>query len=181
VLAYKPTVMTVMLGMNDGDYKPFDDATFQVFCDRYEHIVKFMKDAILGLRLTVIDPSPYDDVTRAPLFPGGYNEVLLKYGENLRSFAERNNLDFANTRLVKALESVNAKDPAMELTILPDRVHPGASGYLLLAASLPEAPGSYAHSDRRRDRRGGGEGERRCEHRGFRTGVKRLAELDAKG
>jgi lysophospholipase L1-like esterase len=26
VLAYKPTVMTVMLGMNDGNYKPFDDA-----------------------------------------------------------------------------------------------------------------------------------------------------------
>ena len=144
VLAYKPTVVTVMLGMNDGNYKPFDDATFQIFCDGYEHIVKFMKDAMPGLRITVIDPSPYDDVTRAPLFPGGYNAVLLKYGEYLRTSAQRNNLDFAdlNTRLVKALERANDKDPATALKILPDRVHPGASGHLLMAASLLEAWGA---------------------------------------
>ncbi len=144
VLVYKPTVMTVMLGMNDGNYKPFDEATFQVFCDGYEHIVKFMKDAIPGLRMTVIDPSPYDDVTREPLFPGGYNAVLLKYGEYLRTFAQRNNLDFAdlNTRLVKALERANAMDPAKALKILPDRVHPGASGHLLMAASLLETWGA---------------------------------------
>jgi lysophospholipase L1-like esterase len=144
VLVYKPTVMTVMLGMNDGNYKPFDEATFQVFCDGYEHIVKFMKDAIPGLRMTVIDPSPYDDVTREPLFPGGYNAVLLKYGEYLRTFAQRNNLDFAdlNTRLVKALERANATDPAKALKILPDRVHPGASGHLLMAASLLETWGA---------------------------------------
>jgi hypothetical protein len=42
--------------------------------------VKFMKDAIPGLRMT--DSSPHDDVTRAPLFAGGYNAVLLKYGES---------------------------------------------------------------------------------------------------
>ena len=144
VLAYKPTVMTIMLGMNDGNYKPFDDATFQIFCDGYEHIIKFMKDAVPGLRITVIDPSPYDDVTRAPLFPDGYNSVLLKYGEYLRTLAQRNNLDFAdlNTRLVKALQRANAKDPATALKILPDRVHPGASGHLLMAASLLEAWGA---------------------------------------
>ena len=40
-----------------------------------------------------------------PLFDGGYNAVLLKYGEYLRTLARTNHLDFAdlNTRLVKAL------------------------------------------------------------------------------
>src|SRR5580704_14947889 len=110
VLLYKPTVMTIMLGMNDGRYRAFDDETFRVFTDGYEHIVKSMKDAVPNLRITLIDPSPYDDVTRAPLFDGGYNAVLLKYGEYLRTLAERNHLDFAdlNTRLVNALQRANA-------------------------------------------------------------------------
>jgi lysophospholipase L1-like esterase len=144
VLIYKPTVMTIMLGMNDGRYRAFDDDTFRVFSDGYEHIVKSMKDAVPNLRITLIDPSPYDDVTRAPLFPGGYNAVLLKYGEYLRTLAERDHLDFAdlNTRLVKALERANATDPANAQKIVPDRVHPHRSGHLLMAASLLESWGA---------------------------------------
>jgi lysophospholipase L1-like esterase len=141
VLAYKPTVMTIMLGMNDGRYKPFDEDTYRVFTDGYEHIVKSMKDALPNLRITVIDPSPYDDVTRAPLFAGGYNAVLMKYGEYLRTLAQRDHLDFAdlNTRLVNALQRANVADPANAQKILPDRVHPNRSGHLLMAASLLEA------------------------------------------
>jgi lysophospholipase L1-like esterase len=144
VLVYKPTVMTVMLGMNDGRYKSFDDETFRVFSDGYEHIVKRMRGAIPNLRITLIDPSPYDDVTRPPLFPGGYNAVLLKYGEYLRTLAERNQLDFAdlNTRLTKALTRANVTDPANAQKIVPDRVHPNRSGHLLMAASLLEAWGA---------------------------------------
>ncbi len=144
VLAYKPTVMTIMLGMNDGRYRAFDDETFRVFTEGYEHIVKSMKDAVPNIRITLIDPSPYDDVTRAPLFLGGYNAVLLKYGEYLRTLAESTHLDFAdlNTRLVKALERANAIDPANAPKIVPDRVHPNRSGHLLMAASLLEAWGA---------------------------------------
>jgi lysophospholipase L1-like esterase len=144
VLAYKPTVMTIMLGMNDGRYKAFDDEVFRVYTDGYEHIVKSMRDAVPNLRITLIDPSPYDDITRAPLFAGGYNAVLLKYGEYLRTLAERNHLDFAdlNTRLVKALDRANSTDSANAQKIVPDRVHPHRSGHLLMAASLLEAWGA---------------------------------------
>jgi lysophospholipase L1-like esterase len=143
VLTYKPTVMTIMLGMNDGRYRAFDDETFHIFAAGYEHIFKSMKDAVPNLRITLIDPSPYDDVTRAPMFLGGYNAVLLKYGEYLRTLAERNHLDFAdlNTRLVKTLERANASDPANAQKIVPDRVHPHRSGHLMMAASLLEAWG----------------------------------------
>jgi lysophospholipase L1-like esterase len=144
VLAYKPTVMTIMLGMNDGRYRAFDEEIFKQYTDGYEHIVKSMKDSVPGLRITVIDPSPYDDVTRSPMFAGGYNAVLLKYGEYLRTLAERNHLDFAdlNTRLVKTLDRANSSDPANAQKIVPDRVHPHRSGHLLMAASLLEAWGA---------------------------------------
>jgi lysophospholipase L1-like esterase len=144
VLAYKPTVMTIMLGMNDGHYKTFDEENYRIFTEGYEHILKVMKDVIPNLRVTLIDPSPYDDVTRAPLFPGGYNAVLLKYGEYLRTLAQRDNLDFAdlNTRLVKALQRAKATNLADAQKIVPDRVHPNRSGHLLMAASLLEAWGA---------------------------------------
>jgi hypothetical protein len=45
-----------------------------------------MKEQFPGIRITAIIPSPYDDVTRAPMFEGGYNQVLIRYGEFLESF-----------------------------------------------------------------------------------------------
>src|ERR1041385_7564875 len=53
VLAYKPTVMTVMLGMNDGRYRAFDDAIFQEYTSGFEHIVQAMKSAVPGVRMTL--------------------------------------------------------------------------------------------------------------------------------
>jgi hypothetical protein len=82
--------------------------------------------------------------------------------------------------LVTALERANAKDPTTALKILPDRVHPGASGHLLMAASLLEAWGATpivtaVEIDAVTVK------VKQCEHLGFRTGVKRFVELDAKG
>src|SRR5204863_9744411 len=37
VFAYKPTVMTSMLGMNDASYRKFDEAIFDKYKTGYEH------------------------------------------------------------------------------------------------------------------------------------------------
>src|SRR6266545_1099645 len=68
VFAYKPTVMTIMLGMNDGSYRAFDEKIFDTYRKGYEHIVESVKQNVPGIRLTLIEPSPFDDVTRAPNF-----------------------------------------------------------------------------------------------------------------
>ena len=67
VIAYRPTVMTIMLGMNDGRYRAFDPEVFREFSTGYESIVQKMKAAEPNLRITVIQPSPFDDVTRPHL------------------------------------------------------------------------------------------------------------------
>ncbi len=72
VLPYKPTVLTIMLGMNDGGYKPFDQATFDTYAAGYHHILERVTRALPGIRITLIQPSPFDDVTRPPTFPDGY-------------------------------------------------------------------------------------------------------------
>src|SRR5438876_1749045 len=89
VFAYKPTVLTIMLGMNDGSYRAFNPEIFERFSSGFESIVRTVKQALPDLRITAIQPSPYDDVTRSPTFAGGYNAVLVRYGKFLGELAAR--------------------------------------------------------------------------------------------
>ncbi len=141
VFAYKPTVMTIMLGMNDGAYRAFDTGIFDLYRTGYEHIIDSVKKALPGIRITVIQPSPFDDVTQPPSFPGGYNAVLVRYGEFLKDLAGREQLTVAdlNAPIVAALEKAKAKDPDLAKKIIADRVHPGAAGHLLMAGQLLKA------------------------------------------
>lgn len=141
VIAWKPTVVTIMLGMNDGRYRAFDEGTFEAFEKGYEHIVATLKEKLPGVRLVLIEPSPYDDVTRKPNMQGGYNSVLVKYGEFVRALAKKEGalaVDL-NAPVVAALEKANAADADTARKIIADRVHPGAGGHLVMAQALLEA------------------------------------------
>jgi lysophospholipase L1-like esterase len=138
VLPYKPTVMTIMLGMNDGLYRAETEATDRAFFDGYKHIVESVKSALPAIHITAIQPSPYDDVTRPPNFPGGYNEVLISFGKWIANYAEKTGLNVAdlNTPVVAMLRRAKELDPAEAQTIIKDRVHPGFSGHLVMAEAL---------------------------------------------
>jgi Lysophospholipase L1 and related esterases len=138
VLPYKPTVLTIMLGMNDGRYRAFDPDIFEQYSSGFASIIRNVKAALPDVRITVIQPSPYDDVTRAPLFTGGYNAVLVRFSKYLGELASRENLALAdlNTPVVESLKKAKSLDPELALKLLPDRVHPGAGGHLLMAEAL---------------------------------------------
>lgn len=141
VFAYKPTVMTVMLGMNDASYKAFDQTVYAAYTNGYEHIVAAMKKNSPQTRLTLIQPSPFDDATQPPKFEGGYNQVLVRYGTYVKDLATREHLDVAdlNSAVVAALEKAKSTDAEKAKKIIPDRVHPGPAGHLLMAAELLKA------------------------------------------
>ncbi len=141
VLAYKPTVMTIMLGMNDAGYRAFDEGVFSAYAAGYQHIVDKVKTALPGVRLTFVQPSPFDDVTRAPKFDGGYNAVLVRYGDYLRTLAlkERARTADLNAPVVADLQKANALDAPAAQKLVPDRVHPAPGGHLLMAKALLKA------------------------------------------
>ena len=141
VFAYKPTVMTIMLGMNDGSYRAFEQRIFDTYSKGYEKIIAAVKQNVPGIRLTLIQPSPFDDVTQPPKFEGGYNAVLVRYGQFVKELAGRENLGVAdlNTAVVAALEKARATDADTAKKIIADRVHPGSAGQLLMAAELLKA------------------------------------------
>ena len=144
VIPYKPTVMTVMLGMNDGGYIAFDEERFKRYTAGMEHILQVVKEAFPNLRMTLLEPSPYDDVTQEPLFPGGYNSVLVRYGQYVTELARRNQMLVAdlNAPVVEMVKKANAIDPAGAKALIPGRIHPSPGGHLVMAEALLKAWGA---------------------------------------
>jgi len=141
VIAYKPTVMTIMLGMNDASYRAYDQKIFDTYAAGFRHIVQSVKAALPDIRITVIQPSPFDDVTRPPTSEGGYNKVLLRYGEFVKDLGREEKLAVAdfNGPVVAALEKGNKLDTENAKKLVPDRVHPAPAGHLLMAEALLKA------------------------------------------
>ena len=138
VIAYQPTVVTIMLGMNDGHYRALDKTTYGDFTTGYETLIKTLKAALPNVRLTLLETSPYDDVTRPPQFLGGYNGVLTRFGQFIRALGDREKTMVVdlNGAVVGPLTAVNAKDPSAAREFIPDRIHPGPAASLLMAEAL---------------------------------------------
>jgi lysophospholipase L1-like esterase len=138
VIAHRPTVVTVMLGMNDGGYKPYDPATFAAYAAGYRAIIARLKEALPEARLTLIRPSPFDDVARPAQFPGGYDDVLRRYGCYVAELAKREGVGVVDFRepVNAGVASVFASHPELARQILPDRVHPSDAGHLVMGAAL---------------------------------------------
>jgi lysophospholipase L1-like esterase len=141
VFPYHPTVVTVMLGMNDGEYQRFDTRLFEKYAQGYRHIIERLKKELPNVRITLLQPSPYDDVTRPPDFEGGYDAVQARYGEFVGSLAKSQHLELADLHtpvvaFLKAASHLPARDAQL---LIPDRVHPGEGAHLVMAAALLHA------------------------------------------
>lgn len=138
VLAYKPTVVTIMLGMNDGYYRASEPGIQSTYTAGYLHLLGTIQKSLPDARITLIQPSPYDDVTRIPLFAGGYNAVMQQYGQFLVQTGREKNTqvtDF-NGPVVAILQTLNQQSPDLAKQLIPDRVHPGQGGHWVMAESL---------------------------------------------
>ncbi len=135
VFAWRPNVITVMLGMNDFYYRPDEPGIYSTFTDGYKHLVESLKKNDPGARITLIEPSPYDDVTRASI---GFNGVLLKYSAFVGQLAREEDVQVAdfNTPVVAVVKAISAESPALAPQVIPDRVHPQQGGHWIMAESL---------------------------------------------
>ncbi len=137
VLPWHPTVLTIMLGMNDGRYTTAFQNNFQTYKLGYGKLDDNLKTDLPGVRLTLIAPSPYDEITRAPII-SGYNSVLLRYGNFLSKWSAEQGIPFVdfNHPMTDALRAGMQIDPRMAGSLLPDRIHPSPAGHWIMAAAL---------------------------------------------
>lgn len=138
VIAPKPTVVTIMLGMNDGGYKPFDPTTLATFGEGYRAIVAKLQQALPGVRLTFIRSSPFDDVARPPQFAPGYDDALRRLGCYVTTLGAKERATVVDFRepVNAGVAAVMKENPDLARQVLPDRVHPGAAGHAAMGAAL---------------------------------------------
>ena len=138
VFPQKPSVVTIMLGMNDGSYRPLTPEIEATYKQGYEHILASIQQNSPTARITLFGPSPYDEVTRPEMFPGGYNSTLTHFADIDAELARTHNATFIdlNAPFVAALKRGLAVDPLAIQLLLPDRVHPEQTAHWFMAQAI---------------------------------------------
>ncbi len=142
---YQPTVVTILLGMNDGGYHAETEENDNKYFSGYTSIVDTIVKTLPQARIVALEPTPYDEVTRPPAFPVAagveYNEALRSYGKWIANYANHAGLTTVdlNAPMVQMLRHANALDPETAKQIIPDHVHPSFGGHLVMAAEILKA------------------------------------------
>jgi lysophospholipase L1-like esterase len=144
VAAYKPKYVSVLLGMNDGTYQSYDQATFDAYHRDMTSVVE--KIVAAGATPIVMTPTMYDS-RASRLFPRQgrtysdgllqqYNSVLIYYGTWLREVAAENGYGFVDMwgPLNNLTFAARKTDPSF--TMIKDAVHPDAPGQAVMAVAM---------------------------------------------
>lgn len=138
VYFFHPSVITIMLGMNDGYYGPLEPGIFKSYSEGYRRIVDALQAKLPQARLLLIKPSPYDEVTRAAEFNPSYNSTLIRFGEFIGQLSQEKHTLSAdlNAPIVAALTKAKELDPLLASALIQDRVHPGPGIHWLMAEAV---------------------------------------------
>ncbi len=162
VLGHNPTVVVVMLGMNDVErnlYRPQSEngatqaarkAALETYRTSLADLVRTLQKA--GPRVIVLSPTVYEESTAfsQPEALLGCNAALAVCAEIAHRVARDSGAEFVDVHA--AMDAANrirqAMDPAFSITgagqSWNDRVHPGSVGHYVIAHSVLTAQGLLA-------------------------------------
>jgi lysophospholipase L1-like esterase len=143
VAPFHPDMVTVMLGMNDGGYVPESPKMDALFQQGYRALLEEIERDVPAASLTLIRPTPYDEITHGSDFPG-YSSVIEHNAQDVSQMAadvrahDDRNVTVADFHgpLVSALERAEKQFPQLAPLIIPDRIHPGDVGHWIMADEL---------------------------------------------
>ncbi len=143
LLPFKPDIVTLCYGMNDGGYAPFNKATGERFEKPLREIVKKAKAA--GATVVVGSPGAVDTYFFDKQKSGGkspkaemYNGTLAKLRDITMSIAKDNEMPFANVHDTMTVAMVKAQEKLGDKYYVcgADGFHPASNGQLLMALAF---------------------------------------------
>jgi lysophospholipase L1-like esterase len=139
---HQPTVVTIMLGMNDGYYVPYDPKYQAIYEAGYRKLLESIQARLPQARITLISPTPYDEVTHGTDFPH-YNDVLTRYAAFVKELAASSHLEFSDfNQAITNLDTAGAgADHSLAALLVPDRIHPSEAAQWIMAATLARSWG----------------------------------------
>lgn len=154
IASFKPTVATILLGMNDGAYQDFTPQIFATYAQ--DMTTLFDKLDALKVRVFLMSPTMFDHqafeqmVAKDPARgknkkPDNYNAVLAYFGKWGQEQARKRGYGFIDLYgpLNEQTNKGRRKDP--NFTLIADAIHPGGDGQFIMAYHIIDAfeePGS---------------------------------------
>jgi lysophospholipase L1-like esterase len=142
MLPHHPTVITIMLGMNDGYYMAFNPKYLEIYEDGYRKLLGAVQSEAPAARITLISPTPYDEVTHGTEFDH-YNGVVSRHSAFVKELAASSHLGFSDFNQVETdvLNAATQKSNSLASLLIPDRIHPAETSHWVLAATLARSWG----------------------------------------
>lgn len=147
VAPFHPTMITIMLGMNDGGWGYTPAAKMHAdFEQGYSALLAALRKAAPSAALTFINPTPYDELTHGTEFPG-YANLVAQLSDDVTRFADAAQgehgpqvyrADF-QAAMAGALAQARQHDPQLAPLLIPDRIHPSEVAHWIMAAELVRA------------------------------------------
>lgn len=142
VAAYKPKYVTILLGMNDGTYRPYDDATFQTYRQDMQKVVDEIRK--IGATPILMTPTMFDaradrarpKNNRPAENTALYNSTLAYYGTWLREISVEQGCGFVNMWGPLNDLTLEQRKTNPTFTLIKDAVHPDAPGQVIMATSI---------------------------------------------
>lgn len=140
VKPWNPTVLTVMLGMNDGGYVPPNPKIFTDYQSGYEKLLRLLRDAAPAARITLLENTPYDEITHGTEFTG-FMATTEQNAHATPALAAREHLPVVDTctPVVQLLQSARSANPSFGSLLVTDRIHPAEPTHWIMAAALMKA------------------------------------------
>ena len=141
VARYEPKYVTILLGMNDGRYQPFNQEIF----DTYQQDMTELLSRLESIDATPIPMTPtmFDsradrgrDRNRDANSQALYNSVLTYYGTWLREVAVESGYGFVD--MWGPLNNITLQQRKTDagFTVIQDAVHPGPAGQVVMATAI---------------------------------------------
>jgi len=144
VASYKPKYITILLGMNDGTYQPYNEEIFQTYMQDMSTLLEQIDG--IGAKAIPMTPTMFDARAarmrenprrpRSPEMLALYNSVLTYYGTWLRDVAQVKGYGFVDMwgPLNNITFEQRKTDP--KFTMIEDAVHPGPDGQVVMATAI---------------------------------------------
>lgn len=140
VKPWNPTVITTMLGMNDGDYVPPDPKILAEYQAGYVKLLALLRAAAPGARITLIENTPYDEITHGTEF-AGYMATTQQNAAASATLGQSEGLPVVNdfTPMKTLLERAVAINPSLASLLVIGRIHPSEPLHWIMADAVMKA------------------------------------------
>ncbi len=144
LMPWKPTLVTLCYGMNDGSYKPYQPKLGDDYRAAMENVLTRLQKA--GARVVVGSPGCVDSVTfKRPgnIDPAAYNDTLAHLRDIASDLAANRGLAFANVHdtMLVAMEPAKERYGRDYQVVGGDGVHPQPNGHLPMAYAFLKGMG----------------------------------------